>query len=131
MAFNAERNDNGKALGGTWRPIMGGQFLIARAGNPNYLAAQERNGKRKAANAEERQEVLYRSIAEGILLGWKDVTDNQGEQIPYSVDAAVKVLSDNPDLVTAILSEANDFDNYRREDIADQAKKPQKGSATN
>lgn len=130
MAFNAERNDNGKALGGTWRPIMGGEFLIARAGNPNYLAAQERNGKRRAATAEERQEVLYRSIAEGILLDWREVVDKDDKAIPYSVDAAVKVMWDNPDLVTEILSEANDHENYRREDISRQAKKPQKGSAT-
>lgn len=123
MAFNAKRNDNEKALHGEWFGIMGGQFLIARAGNENYLAAQERNGKRKASTPGERQRALYKSIAEGILLDWRDVTDDQGQSIPYSVDAAVEVLMDNPELVAAIMAEANDFENYRRDDIEQQAKK--------
>lgn len=123
MAFNAKRNDNDKALHGAWCSIMGGQFLIARAGNENYLAAQERNGKRKASTPGERQRALYKSIAEGILLDWRDVTDDQGQSIPYSVDAAVEVLMDNPELVAAIMAEANDFENYRRDDIEQQAKK--------
>lgn len=130
MAFNAQRNDNQKATSGTWRDIMGGQFLVARAGNENYMAAQERNGKRTATTAAERQRALYRSIAEGILLDWRDVTDAKGEPIPYSVDAAIEVLSDNPDLVNAIMVESNDHENYRREDVEQQAKKPQKRSAT-
>lgn len=124
MAFNAHRNDRDKAVHGTWREIMGGQFLIARAGNENYMAAQERNGKRQATTATERQRALYRSIAEGILLDWRDVTDANGEPITYSVESAIEVLTDNPDLVNAIMVEANDFENYRREDIEDQAKKP-------
>jgi len=123
MAFNARRNDNDKVTQGAWRDIMGGQFLIARAGNENYLAAQERNGKRSATTPAERQRSLYKSIAEGILLDWREVTDENGKAIPYSVNAAIEVLADNPDLVSAIMAEANDFENFRREDIEAQAKK--------
>tara|TARA_B100000700_G_scaffold189815_1_gene209173 strand:- start:41464 stop:41859 length:396 start_codon:yes stop_codon:yes gene_type:complete len=130
MGFNAQRNDNAKALRGAWRDIMGGRFLIARAGNENFLTAQERNGKRTATTAAERQQALYRSIAEGILLDWQEVEDAEGKAIPYSVDAAVQVLNDNPDLVTAVLSEANDMENFRREDVDQQIKKPQKRSST-
>lgn len=130
MAFNAQRFDQQKVNEGTWRDIMGGQFLIARAGNHRYLAAQERNGKRKAINAEDRQNALYRSIAEGILLDWKEVEDKDGKPIPYSVDAVVEVLNDNPDLVSAILSEANDVEVFYREGINDDVKKPQKPSST-
>lgn len=130
MAFNAQQFDQDKVNNGAWREIMGGQFLIARAGNERYLEAQERNGKRKATSAAERQRALYQSIAEGILLDWRDVVDKDGKPIAYSVAAAVEVLSENPDLVSAILAEANDSEAYRREDIAEQAKKPPKGSST-
>lgn len=130
MAFNAQRNDNSKALHGTWTPIMGGQFLIARAGNENYLAAEERNGKRSATTPAERWHSLYKSIAEGILLDWRDVEDRDGKPIPYSVDAAIDVLTDNPDLVNAIMAEANNYENFRRDDIEGQAKKPQPSSST-
>ena len=128
--FNAQQYDQNKVNNGAWRDIMGGQFLIARAGNERYLEAQERNGRRKATNAADRQRALYQSIAEGILLDWRDVVDKDGNTIAYSVPAAVEVLNDNPDLVSAILAEANDSEAFRREDIAEQKKKPQKGSAT-
>lgn len=123
MAFNAQKNDRAKAHGGVWVDIMGGQFLVARAGNPGYLAAQERHQKRRGS-AVEQQQALYRAIAEGILLDWREVTDAHGEPIPYSADAAVTVLDDNPELVAAILAEANDVENFRRDDIEDQKKKP-------
>jgi hypothetical protein len=129
--FNAERNDSSKVNGGVWRELMGASFLIARAGNSKYLAAQERHGKRQAATAEERQERMCRAIAEGILLDWdEEVKDRNKTPIPYSVDNAAMVLMDNPDLLSAVLAEANDFELYRREDHSQQAKKPQKSSGS-
>lgn len=130
MGFNAQRYSNEKVINGTWCEIMGGHFLIARSGNEHYLEAQERNGKRKATSAVERRRALYRSIAEGILLDWKEVNDYDGNAIPYSLDAVIEVLVDNPDLVELILEEALSAENYLVEDIADQKKKPLKRSAT-
>lgn len=130
MAFNAQRNDPAKFTEGAWVDIMGGRFKVARAGNPQYMEALERHGKRKAQTKAQEQDALLAAIADGLLRGWEDVEDAEGNPIAYSHDAAVKVLADNPELVSALLAEANDAENYRQEDISAQAKKPSPSSST-
>lgn len=131
MAFNAKRNDTEKFTAGAWVDIMGGRFKVARAGNPTYMEALERHGKRKAQTKADEQRALMLAIADGILKDWESVEDENGKAIPYTRDNAVEVLQDNPELVSALLSEANDAENYRREDVEAQAKKPQTRSDTN
>ncbi len=123
MAFNAKKYDTKSFTGGAWVEIMGGRFKVARAGNLVYQEALERSRKTKYATKKQEQEATLRAIAEGILKDWEDVEDGEGKAIPYSIDNAVTVLEDNPDLLTELLSEANSLDNYRSEDIDAQAEK--------
>lgn len=129
MGFNAKRNNVSAFTEGSWVPIMGGQFKVARAGNPTYEKALEESGYRKKDEPEEKQRALYTAIAHGVLKDWRDVEDDEGKPIPYSVDNVVEVLKENPDLVNRILAEANDLANYRREDVAAQAGKRVTSSA--
>jgi len=122
MAFNAKRNDVSKFTEGTWVSIFGGQFKVARAGNPEYKRALESTGFRKAEDEADRQKALYKAVSIGILKDWKDV-EAEGEAIPFTVENAVMVLQENPDLVDRLIAEANDMENFRREDIGGQAKK--------
>ncbi|MCG8517517.1 MAG: hypothetical protein MI794_05950 [Pseudomonadales bacterium] len=123
MPFNAQRNDTSKFTQGTWVSIFGAEFKIARAGNPEYEEALEESGYRKMEKPVDKQRALYSAVATGILKDWKDVQDANGQDIKYTVDNAIDVLIDNPDLANRVLGEANDLTNYRREDIAGQAKK--------
>ena len=129
MAFNARRNDVEAFTAGVWRPVMGGKFKIARAGNPDYEKALEESGYRKMDDPKDRSYAFLKAMAKGIVKDWDEVVDDQGEPIPYSVDNGVEVLDENPDLVNAILEEARNMSNYRRADVEDQAKKPQNSSA--
>lgn len=133
MAFNAKRNDPTLFTTGTWVPLMGAEFKLARAGNPEYEKALEESGYRKKEEPAAKQRALYTAVATGVLKDWRDVEDNEGNPIPYSVDNAVEVLLDNPDLVARILNEANDLSNYRREDHASQGKRRRtsSGGSTN
>ena len=124
MGFNAKKHDVSKFTAGTWVEILGGQFKVARAGNPEYEQALEDSGYRKKEEPQAKQRALYEAIATGVLKDWKDVEDNDGNAIPYSVENAIEVLMENPDLVGRLLSEANDLANFRRHDVASQAKKP-------
>ena len=130
MAFNAQQNDVRKFTEGTWVDLYGARWRVARAGNPRYLEALERHGKRHAQSKAEEQRALMLAIAEGILLGWEEVVDANGEPIPYTVDNAAEVLADNPEVVNALLAEANRAENFRREDVKAQAKKRQPLSTT-
>lgn len=131
MAFNAQRNDVAKFTEGTWVTIMGGQFKIARAGNPEYEQALEDSGYRNIEDdPAAKQRALYRAIATGVLKDWADVEDDNEAAIPFSVDNAVTVLLENPDLVGRVLTEANTLSNYRREDAAKQSGKRATGSGS-
>ena len=129
MAFNAKRFDTNAFTDGVWVSIMGGEFKIARAGNPDYEQALEDSGYRKIDDPADKQRALYKAIAKGVLKDWRDVEDDKGQAIPFTADNAVEVLLDNPDLVGRLLSEANDLSNWKREDVASQAKKPRTSSA--
>ncbi|MAL98263.1 MAG: hypothetical protein CL583_07400 [Alteromonadaceae bacterium] len=124
MAFNANRNDVTKFTAGTWVSMLGAEFKIARAGNPEYEKALEASGYRKKEEPGEKLRALYSAVASGILRDWKDVVDAEGKEIPFSVENATEVLLDNPDLASRVLSEANDLQNFRRQDASQQAKKP-------
>ncbi|MBR9878687.1 MULTISPECIES: hypothetical protein [unclassified Halomonas] len=130
MAFNAKRYSPDAFTQGVWLAIMGGQFKVARAGNPIYEQALEESGYRKKIEPAEKERALYTAIATGVLRDWSGVEDDSGEPIPYSIENAVEVMLDNPDLVARILSQANDLSNFRREDIEDQGKKPRQRSNT-
>ena len=128
MAFNAKRFDTTAFTDGVWVSIMGGEFKIARAGNPDYEQALEDSGYRKIDDPADKQRALYKAIARGVLRDWRDVEDDKGQAIPFTADTAVEVLLDNPDLVGRLLSEANDLSNWKREDVAAQ-KKPRATSS--
>ncbi|MEG3078476.1 hypothetical protein R3F64_01230 [Halomonas sp. 5021] len=123
MSFNAKRNDPSKFTEGTWVNILGGQFKVARAGSAEYEKALEDCGYRKQEEPQAKQEALYTAIATGILRDWREVVDCNDKTIPYSVENAVEVMLENPDLVGRILNEASDLANFRREDLENQKKK--------
>jgi hypothetical protein len=122
MAFESKRNDVSAFTQGAWVDIFGGRFRVARAGNPEYKKALEASGYRKADDEAERQRALYTAVAKGILKDWQDVLA-EGEPVPFSIENAVVVMEENPDLVDRLIAEANSMENFRREDVDSQAKK--------
>lgn len=123
MAFNAKRFNVSSFTAGVWVDILGARWKIARAGNPEYDQALEDSGYRRTDDPAKKQRALYTAIAEGVLLDWEDVVDNDGEPIPYTVENAVEVLIENPDLVSEVLQEANTLSNYKRGDVSAQKKR--------
>lgn len=54
-------------------------------------------------------------VARGVIADWKGFTDREGNEVPYSVAAAEKILAELPDLKNAIASISIDVKNYRDE----------------
>lgn len=98
MKLSALRIDAERASGGVWFDYMPGvRFLIARWQNP---AAEKRREELALAHASQGQEIqledddLKQAAAEHILLGWEGITDDEGNEIPYNKETALKWLRD-------------------------------------
>lgn len=88
--------------GGVWVDIGdGAELQICRKGNSAYrkrfadLVAPFRAQLRTNSLGEKKADALYcQVLAETILTGWRGDTVFYGEQTPYSVEFATKVLAD-------------------------------------
>ncbi len=54
-------------------------------------------------------------LADGILVDWKGVTSGTGEQVPYSKNAAIYLLTKLPDFRLAVSELAVKLENFRAE----------------
>ena len=64
-------------------------------------------------------------MAEGILLDWKDVVDEQGNQVPFSKELAKRYLLADTDFREFVAEFSDDSAKFRSEYIGDLAGKPE------
>jgi len=57
--------------------------------------------------------MLVEAFAESVVVGWKGVTNEKGEEIPFSIENCVKLFNDLPDLYADVRSQAEDFRVFR------------------
>lgn len=60
----------------------------------------------------------FKVFIDHALKDWKNVT-SKGEEIPFSKEAATKLLTELPELYEKLFTEASDISNYRPDDRAD------------
>lgn len=116
-------------VSGAWIDIGPSKFKLARAGgaNENFMKTAAKRLKpfqsaidslpRKAAD-----ELAQGIFVDTILLDWKDVTDREGVEIPYSREAAKKLFVDLPNLFIALQNEANKMSNFTKSNLEAAAK---------
>lgn len=57
--------------------------------------------------------IFHKHLANGIVVDWKGVYDMDGNEVPFSVDAAVDLFEKLPDLAREIVLLAINMDNFR------------------
>jgi hypothetical protein len=97
-------------------------FWIAEVNNKKHVAAQRkylkmlettrRNTKRNTA-------VLAKVLAEGILVKWKGILDENGEPIESTNDNKAKYLAKYDKLFQAVMEQSMNTDNYMLDDDED------------
>ncbi len=109
-----------KAQGGVWVTIDndGTQICVARNNNPKYLKiinakVRDRMAELKATviSDDDKERLTREAIAEGILLGWRGITDN-GVEAPYTPEKAYEFFQRGPDFLELILREADRLSNF-------------------
>lgn len=129
MAIDIEglRTDAALEEEGVWTEVpLFGELLsmkIARLGNKAFERAQEARQKpyinqirAGTLSVEIQEKILIECVARHIVKDWKDLTRG-GEPFPYTPENAVWLLTNNRDLLNAIVRLSSDAERYRQQQI--------------
>ena len=56
--------------------------------------------------------IMAKALAETVILGWSNVNDLEGNNLPFTIAKATELLTDLPELRTVILEEAQNASNF-------------------
>lgn len=119
---------------GVWLTYGKVKFLVARAGGSNdafsealakVMKPNARRFKIGSIKAKEVNEIAMGPFVDHCLLDWKNVvrrTDKGPEQLPYSRENAIKLLTDIPELYTQLMEDAQSLSTFAPEDVSDITK---------
>jgi hypothetical protein len=97
---------------------------VARAGNGNKkfakLLEELMKPHRRAMTLgtmddKKANEIMHRVFAEAVILDWR-ITGEDGKEIPFNVENALKVFADLPEFFADIKRESENRANFRREE---------------
>ena len=110
----------------------GVSFTIARAGGSNKkyfntYTAKMRPHQRAADNGtlsdEIQEKILIESFVIGCLRSWQGVKDRDGKEMALTLENAVKLFEDLPDLFLSLFEESQKLETYKLAECEDIAKK--------
>lgn len=115
--------DKQKEVEGVWSEVGDGvELKIARIGNPEYQKEFQKISKphRRAIRSgtlsnDVAEKLLIKAMAKNILVDWRNLKED-GEDVPYSYENAVRLLTDYRDLRDIVSDIANEIESFRAED---------------
>lgn len=64
------------------------------------------------------ERILLEAFAEGVVVGWSGVKDDQGKNLPFTVERCIKEFQENPDFYADVKEQALDMQTFRQEQEA-------------
>ena len=116
--------DSEKEKEGVWRDDIVGdvRMKIARIGNPRYnkrfqaLSKPHRRALRSGRLKDDiAEKLMIQCLAETIILDWENV-EYKGKELPFSLENAVMILTELPELRNYVNDIANELEGYQAED---------------
>jgi len=112
-------------------PMPGIFFTIKRTGGSNKAYSEQATkrlrpyvqkfNKGSSIPLDIIQDINIQLFVEYALTSWENVTDRQGNQLPFTKENAVKLLQELPELYSFLSEEGSNLDNFK--DTEDTAKK--------
>lgn len=137
MDLNIFETNETKSDDGVWVPVdLKTSVKIARYGNRKFNRALQRGMKpykqlidKEALDDETSDKVFVTAIVEGILVDWRGMVYN-GEPLPYSKEAAIKILMNKKlrDFREFVIVTSQDMQLYRDEEVAEAEGKSESSS---
>lgn len=147
MRISLTKTDESLERDGTWVGIRYGiEVLVARMGNPRAeawranLSPEDRKildrvkSYVEAPQFYERQikragEIMRDCIAETVLLGWRNIEDDEGEGIPFSVENAKALLTEYDWFYEDVQEAATTRETFFRAEVQETGNSSRKSSA--
>ncbi len=123
-------------IDGVWEDLddEGAGLLIARVGNKAYLKAYQKVpiGVRRQLDSGSLPEgmgenIVCKLLARTILLDWRNLA-NDGEEIPYNYENALKMLTSYKDFRDLVWTISTDQSRFREEALEEEAKNSKSAS---
>lgn len=123
---------------GVWHDIgEGAKVKVARWGNKKFQArmrartkGRQREIQLKTLPESQSEAILTQCIAEAILVDWEGF-EASGKKLPYSVEAAVKVMTELKDFRDIVVSLSEDAEVFRVEQAEETEKNLSSSSDSN
>lgn len=118
--------DTTKENEGAWTEYMGVQLKIARAQNPNFVAAIKKHTglskDKKDIDEEKLEEAMYLSMSEAVLMDWDNFVID-GKEVKYSQENAYELLKGDRDCREFVSSFSQEMQNFLDESRNSTVKK--------
>ena len=108
-----------------------GKVKVRRAGpgNERFARVFERKFRpyrkqfdRGTLEPEVANRLMYEVVAETVIIGWEGICDEQGEEIKFTVDNAVRLFTELPEWFADLFEAAKDAATFREEEIETDVK---------
>ena len=129
--YSKFKTDENAETNGVWVDIGDGASVkVARLGNPNHEKIMERLRKpyrgilRTGGSLPDSvsTDIAIKGIVDSILLDWDGFQDENGKDLPYSQEAADKLLREMKDFRELVAFLATEQETFRAEGLKEAAK---------
>jgi len=91
-------------------------FTVAQMQNPEHEKMQRKFSKaleRSRRNQKKQREIQIEIVARSILVGWRNLIDDDGEEVKCTFKNKVDVLTKYREVLNRVLDEASDITNFQ------------------
>ncbi len=117
------KTDKTAEQGGNWFAVEPGvRFLIRRyrgsnaskikASNAKYQQPLIRKVQSGTITEEEQAEIGLKTFVDACLVDWEGVVDDKGNEVEFSFESAMEVLTPVPDLADLLFKHSLNFENF-------------------
>jgi hypothetical protein len=97
------------------RRFGGANVERVKSANAKYYKPYARIIQNGAMPEDQQRSLMIRAFVDACIVSWKGVCDDEGKEIPFTIDNAVKLFTELDELFESIFEYANDVKTYKED----------------